>query len=155
MIPRNSCRVVNTLPTSTTNMTGLPIILRGFSFLNESTIARLTICAFQIAFFLGLLVILFGACCWTSPFQNVLPLECADQSALWSGCDLSQPSLTGVLARVGRQDAADQSGDRSPHSNLRKSSPPASASVPLLVQGSTPGKTSTLPRSQLRSPITS
>src|SRR4029453_1696774 len=57
MIPRISCRVVKTLPTSTTNMTGLPIIFFGFSFLNESTIARLTICAFQIAFFLVVVVI--------------------------------------------------------------------------------------------------
>src|SRR6266404_2808830 len=49
MIPRINCKVVRTLPTSTTNMTGLPIILRGFNLTNESTIARLTIFTFQIA----------------------------------------------------------------------------------------------------------
>src|SRR6185503_14411708 len=52
IIPRMSCKVVNTLPTSTTNMTGLLIMLRGLSLMNESTIAPLTICQFQIAFFL-------------------------------------------------------------------------------------------------------
>src|SRR6185295_3021025 len=34
--------VVNTLPSSTTNITGLRIITRGFSFTNESPIARRT-----------------------------------------------------------------------------------------------------------------
>src|SRR6266511_1261482 len=57
--PRISCSVVKTLPTSTTNMTGLPIILRGFSFLNELVTARLTICVFQIAFFFVWPLILF------------------------------------------------------------------------------------------------
>src|SRR6185295_3260047 len=63
MIPRISCRVVKTLPTSTTNMTGLPIIFRGCSFLNESTIARLTICAFQIAVFLDCPLMKIGDRC--------------------------------------------------------------------------------------------
>ncbi len=38
-----------TLPTSTTNMTGLPIILRGFSFKKQSTSACRTIFHSQIA----------------------------------------------------------------------------------------------------------
>src|SRR6202158_586095 len=49
--PRNNNTVVMTLPTSTTNMTGLPIILRGFSFRNASQTARLTIFHSQTAFF--------------------------------------------------------------------------------------------------------
>ena len=44
-----------TLPISTTNMTGLPIILRGFSFSTESRIARRTIFHSQIAFLRGFL----------------------------------------------------------------------------------------------------
>src|SRR6266566_84841 len=59
MIPRISRRAVKMPPTSTTNMTGLPIILRGLSFLNESMIARLTICAFQIACFFVFSIICF------------------------------------------------------------------------------------------------
>src|SRR6185503_20955714 len=57
MIPRISCNEVRTLPTSTTNMTGLPIIFFGLSFLNESRTARLTICAFQIACFLVVVIV--------------------------------------------------------------------------------------------------
>src|SRR5579864_240752 len=48
--PLNSSTVVITLPISTTNMTGLPIILRGFNLTNESTIARRTIFHSQTAF---------------------------------------------------------------------------------------------------------
>src|SRR5215469_9298128 len=47
--------VVMTLPISTTNMTGLPIIFRGFSLRNASQIAPRTIFHSQTAFFLGLL----------------------------------------------------------------------------------------------------
>src|SRR6266446_765686 len=47
--PRTSNTLVTTLPTSTTNMTGLPIILRGCSFTSESQIARCTIFMSQIA----------------------------------------------------------------------------------------------------------
>src|SRR5215472_8844091 len=50
--------VVMTLPISTTNMTGLPIICRGFSLRNASQMARRTIFHSQTAFFLGL----FGEC---------------------------------------------------------------------------------------------
>src|SRR5215203_1782759 len=57
MIPRISCNEVKTLPTSTTSITGLPIIFFGLSFLNESTTARLTICAFQIACFLVVVIV--------------------------------------------------------------------------------------------------
>ena len=42
--------VVMTLPISTTNMTGLPLILRGLSFSSESQIARRTIFHSQTAF---------------------------------------------------------------------------------------------------------
>src|SRR5262245_36732882 len=38
-------------------MTGFPIILRGLSFKKESRIARLTICAFQIAFFVVCVIV--------------------------------------------------------------------------------------------------
>src|ERR1019366_6576368 len=48
--PRNSNTVVITLPTSTTNMTGLPIMWRGSSLIMESTIARRTILPCQTAF---------------------------------------------------------------------------------------------------------
>ena len=48
--PRNSNTVVITLPTSTTNITGLPIMWRGSSFSRESTIARRTILPCQTAF---------------------------------------------------------------------------------------------------------
>ena len=48
--PLNSNAVVITLPISTTNITGLPIILRGFSFTNESQTACLTIFHSQTAF---------------------------------------------------------------------------------------------------------
>ena len=41
--PRRSRMVVITLPISTTNMTGFPIILRGFSFVKASTRALRTI----------------------------------------------------------------------------------------------------------------
>jgi hypothetical protein len=37
-------------------MTGFPIIFIGFNLINESTMARLTICEFQIAFFVVVLV---------------------------------------------------------------------------------------------------
>src|SRR4029079_6299721 len=50
-LPWNSSTVVITLPISTTNMTGLPIILRGFSFRTCSQSARPTIFHSQIAFF--------------------------------------------------------------------------------------------------------
>src|SRR5437868_15481670 len=43
-----------TLPTSTTNITGLPIILRGLSFRNESQSARRTIFHSQTAFDLAI-----------------------------------------------------------------------------------------------------
>src|SRR6202165_5155017 len=49
--PRSSNAVVMTLPTSTTNMTGLPIIFRGLSLRNASQNARLTIFHSQTAFF--------------------------------------------------------------------------------------------------------
>jgi len=42
-------------------------------------------------------------------------LECADLSALWFGCDLSQPDRAHWV-RTRRQAAADQSADRSAHS---------------------------------------
>ncbi len=48
---RTSSTEVITLPISTTNMTGLPIILRGCSFTSASQIARRTIFHSQIAFF--------------------------------------------------------------------------------------------------------
>src|ERR1039458_7477593 len=48
--PRNNNTVVITLPTSTTNITGLPIMWRGSSFRKESTIARRTILPCQTAF---------------------------------------------------------------------------------------------------------
>src|SRR6266496_790527 len=47
----NSSTVVITLPISTTNITGLPIILRGFSLRTASRSARRTIFHSQIAFF--------------------------------------------------------------------------------------------------------
>src|SRR5438477_7263976 len=50
--PLKSRAVVITLPISTTNMTGFPIILRGFNFRNASQTARLTIFHSQVAFFL-------------------------------------------------------------------------------------------------------
>ena len=50
---RNSRDVVATLPTSTTNMTGFFIMLRGFSFTNESSVARRTIFRSQIDFVLN------------------------------------------------------------------------------------------------------
>src|SRR6516225_11447806 len=53
--PRKSNTVVITLPISTTNMTGLPIMVRGFSLRSASTIARRTIFHSQIArFFLAI-----------------------------------------------------------------------------------------------------
>ena len=48
--PLNSSTVVITLPISTTNMTGFPIILRGFSLRKASHIARRIIFHSQIAF---------------------------------------------------------------------------------------------------------
>ena len=45
--------VVITLPISTTNMTGFPIMFRGFSLRSESQIARRTIFHSQIAFDFG------------------------------------------------------------------------------------------------------
>src|SRR6266705_70653 len=48
--PLKSRAVVITLPISTTNMTGFPIIFSGLSFRNESQIARLTIFHSQTAF---------------------------------------------------------------------------------------------------------
>ena len=51
--PRTSSTVVITLPISTTNMTGLPIMWRGSSLTNESRMARETIFGSQIALFLG------------------------------------------------------------------------------------------------------
>ena len=47
-----------TLPISTTNMTGLPIIFRGFSLRRASQTARRTIFHSQTALFLGF----FGEC---------------------------------------------------------------------------------------------
>src|SRR5580692_5061014 len=47
--PLNSSTVVITLPISTTNMTGLPIIFCGFSFTSASTMARRTIFHSQTA----------------------------------------------------------------------------------------------------------
>src|ERR1043166_5870343 len=46
---RTSKTVVTTLPTSTTNMTGLPIIFRGCNFRSDSQIAPFTIFMSQIA----------------------------------------------------------------------------------------------------------
>src|SRR5690348_6871370 len=54
--PRSSSTVVMTLPTSTTNMTGLAIILGGFSLRTESRTARRTIFHSQIAFCLAILL---------------------------------------------------------------------------------------------------
>src|SRR6516162_8649727 len=54
--PLNRSTVVITLPISTTNMTGLPIILRGLSFRKASQRARRTIFPSQIAFLRGALV---------------------------------------------------------------------------------------------------
>jgi hypothetical protein len=51
--PLNNNTVVITLPTSTTNMTGFPIILRGFSLTSASTMARRTIFHSQMAFLRG------------------------------------------------------------------------------------------------------
>src|SRR6266699_4457110 len=48
--PLKSRAVVITLPISTTNMTGFPIIFSGLSFRNESQIARFTIFHSQTAF---------------------------------------------------------------------------------------------------------
>src|SRR5258708_37113352 len=48
--PLKSRAVVMTLPISTTNITGLPIMVRGLSFTNASTKARRTIFHSQIAF---------------------------------------------------------------------------------------------------------
>ena len=56
--PLKSRTVVITLPISTTNMTGLPIMCLGFSFTNESSSARRTIAASQTALPLGF----FGDC---------------------------------------------------------------------------------------------
>src|SRR6266699_49603 len=53
-----NCSVVMTLPTSTTNITGLRIIQGGFNFTTESIIACLTICGFQTASFLLCLIML-------------------------------------------------------------------------------------------------
>src|ERR1700730_1915526 len=49
--PRRSRTVVITLPISTTNITGLPIMVRGFNLRTASQSARLTIFHSQIAFF--------------------------------------------------------------------------------------------------------
>ena len=54
--------VVITLPISTTNMTGLPIILRGFSLRKESQMARRTIFHSQIAFLASGAVRVYFAC---------------------------------------------------------------------------------------------
>ena len=51
--PRNNSTVVMTLPTSTTNITGLPIMWRGSSLTKESRIARQTILPSQTALFLS------------------------------------------------------------------------------------------------------
>src|ERR1017187_7246123 len=51
--PLNSSTVVITLPISTTNMTGFPIILRGFSLSRASHTALRMIFHSQTAFFLG------------------------------------------------------------------------------------------------------
>ncbi len=51
--PLNKSMVVITLPISTTNITGLPIIFRGLSLRNASQSARRTIFHSQTAFFLG------------------------------------------------------------------------------------------------------
>src|SRR6202030_1183472 len=51
--PLKSRAVVITLPISTTNITGLPIIFRGLSLRNASRTARRTIFHSQTAFFLG------------------------------------------------------------------------------------------------------
>src|SRR5579864_4684389 len=53
--PLKSRAVVITLPISTTNMTGLPIILRGLSLRKASQIARRMIFHSQTALFLGLM----------------------------------------------------------------------------------------------------
>jgi hypothetical protein len=45
---RTSRIVVSTLPISTTSITGLRAIVRGWSFRHESPIARRTICGSQI-----------------------------------------------------------------------------------------------------------
>src|SRR5271157_4095581 len=55
---RRSKAVVITLPTSTTNITGLPIMCRGSNFTKESARARAMILGSQIAF-LELLLAMF------------------------------------------------------------------------------------------------
>ena len=47
---RTNRTVVNTLPTSTTNMTGFFAIVRGWSFFSASHVARFTICGSQMDF---------------------------------------------------------------------------------------------------------
>ena len=64
--PRSSNAVVMTLPTSTTNMTGLPIILRGLSLRNASRTARLTIFHSQTAFFFVAILNLRMSCLHSS-----------------------------------------------------------------------------------------
>src|ERR1700687_684431 len=105
-----NCRVVSTLPTSTTNITGFFIIARGFSLTNESTIARLTISQFQTATFFVFLII-FGVrrlvaafCCWLLNSQT----ECFDLGSIPSG-DKSPHSISKLLSRVHQQMLDDRS----------------------------------------------
>ena len=60
--PLNNSTVVITLPISTTNMTGLLIIFRGFSLRRASQTAPLTIFHSQIALFFFAIEILRRSC---------------------------------------------------------------------------------------------
>ena len=70
---RSSSAVVTTLPTSTTNITGLRIMVRGLSFRTESHKARRTMRACQTTGF-DLFVLLIGleslACMHQQVFEN-------------------------------------------------------------------------------------
>ncbi len=74
--------MVTTLPISTTNMTGLPIIVRGFSLSSASQRARLTIFHSQIA--LALFAIADSLKCLARTEEQVLQDRAQAQG--WKKC---------------------------------------------------------------------
>src|ERR1035438_7354104 len=93
---RSSKTVVSTLPTSTTNMTGLPIMWRGSSLIMESRIARRTILPCQTAFDFDLFLAMLEAS---------ERLTCRHQQVLK---DWSQAERWEKCQRADDQDHADQ-----------------------------------------------
>src|SRR5450759_4051680 len=107
--PRNSNTVVITLPTSTTNITGLPIMWRGSNFSRESTIARRTILPCHTAFDFDLFLAMFEAS---------ERLTCRHQQVLK---DWSQAERREKCQRADDQNHADQKHGEQRRSNRKRS----------------------------------